>query len=157
MLLTLGFAFIIADVCLMLWTGDPWQPATPEHLRGAVQVAGLYFPFYRLVVVLVAVAIAVALWLLVDWTRLGAMIRAGVDDAPIARVVGIKVSQLFTLVFALGAALAAFGGVMGGAVSLGISGPRLRDAAACPHRGDPGRHGQPARGAGRQLHHRLSL
>ena len=54
---------------------------------------------------------------MVDWTRLGAMIRAGVDDAPIARVVGIKVSQLFTLVFALGAALAAFGGVMGGAVS----------------------------------------
>ncbi len=112
-LLTLGFAFIIADVCLLLWTGDPWQPATPDHLRGAVQVAGLYFPLYRLVVVLVAVAIAVGLWLLVDWTRLGAMIRAGVDDAPIARVVGIKVSQLFTLVFALGAALAAFGGVMG--------------------------------------------
>jgi branched-chain amino acid transport system permease protein len=111
-LLTLGFAFIIADLCLMLWTGDPWQPATPDHLRGAVQVAGLYFPVYRLVVVLVAVAVAIALWLLVDWTRLGAMIRAGVDDAPIARVVGIRVSQLFTLVFALGAALAAFGGVM---------------------------------------------
>ena len=50
---------------------------------------------------------------MVDWTRLGAMIRAGVDDAPIARVVGIPVSQLFTLVFCLGAALAAFGGVMG--------------------------------------------
>src|SRR6185503_9679595 len=63
-LLTLGFAFIIADVCLMLWTGDPWQPATPDHLRGAVQVAGLYFPLYRLVIVLVAVAIAVGLWLL---------------------------------------------------------------------------------------------
>jgi branched-chain amino acid transport system permease protein len=112
-LLTLGFAFIIGDLCLMLWTGDPWQPATPPELRGAVQVAGLFFPLYRLVIVLVAVLVAAALWLLVDWTRLGAMIRAGVDDAPIARVVGIKVSQLFTLVFALGAALAAFGGVMG--------------------------------------------
>jgi branched-chain amino acid transport system permease protein len=112
-LLTLGFAFIVSDICLMLWTGDPWQPATPRQLTGAVQVAGLYFPLYRLVIVAVAVVIAIALWLLVDWTRLGAMIRAGVDDAPIARVVGIKVSQLFTLVFALGAALAAFGGVMG--------------------------------------------
>src|SRR5215468_10717038 len=112
-LLTLGFAFIVADVCLMLWTGDPWQPATPDHLRGAVQVAGLHFPLYRLVIVLVAVVIAVLLWLLVDWTRLGAMIRAGVDDAPIARVVGIRVSRLFTLVFALGAALAAFAGVIG--------------------------------------------
>ena len=97
----------------MLWTGDPWQPATPSELRGAVQVGGLFFPIYRLVIVLVAVFVAIALWLMVDWTRLGAMIRAGVDDAPIARVVGIKVSQLFTLVFALGAALAAFGGVIG--------------------------------------------
>src|SRR5919206_1168216 len=105
-LLTLGLAFIVADLCLMVWTGDPWQPATPIHLRGAVQVAGMFFPLYRLVIVLVAVVIAVLLWIMVDWTRLGAMIRAGVDDAPIARVVGIKVSMLFTLVFALGAALA---------------------------------------------------
>jgi branched-chain amino acid transport system permease protein len=112
-LLTLGLAFIVADLCLMIWTGDPWQPATPIHLRGAVQVAGMFFPLYRLVIVLVAVVIAVLLWIMVDWTRLGAMIRAGVDDAPIARVVGIKVSMLFTLVFALGAALAAFGGVVG--------------------------------------------
>ncbi len=112
-LLTLGFAFIIADVCLMIWTGDPWQPPTPPHLRGAVQVAGLYFPLYRLVIVAVAVVVAIALWIMVDWTRLGAMIRAGVDDAPMARVIGIKVSRLFTLVFALGGALAAFAGVMG--------------------------------------------
>src|SRR5712692_5592268 len=112
-LLTLGLSFIVADVCLMVWTGDPWQPATPAQLRGAVQVAGLFFPLYRLAIVAIAVVIAVALWLLIDWTRLGAMIRAGVDDAPIARVVGIKVSQLFTLVFALGAALAAFAGVIG--------------------------------------------
>jgi len=112
-LLTLGLSFVVADLCLMIWTGDPWQPATPSGLQGALQVSGLFFPIFRLVVVLVAVAIAIALWLLVDWTRLGAMIRAGVDDAPIARVVGIKVSQLFTLIFALGAGLAAFGGVMG--------------------------------------------
>jgi len=112
-LLTLGLSFVVADGCLMIWTGDPWQPATPSGLQGALQVSGLFFPIYRLAVVLVAVVVAIALWLLVDWTRLGAMIRAGVDDAPIARVVGIKVSQLFTLIFALGAGLAAFGGVMG--------------------------------------------
>jgi branched-chain amino acid transport system permease protein len=112
-LLTLGFAFIIADVCLMVWTGDPWQPPTPSHLQGAVQITGLFFPLFRLAIVGVAIVVAIALWLMVDWTRLGAMIRAGVDDASIARVCGIKVSQLFTLVFALGAALAAFAGVMG--------------------------------------------
>jgi branched-chain amino acid transport system permease protein len=112
-LLTLGLAFIVGDLCLMIWTGDPWQPPTPDHLRGVVRVADLYFPLFRLVIVGVAAVIAIALWLMVDWTRLGAMIRAGVDDAPIARVIGIKVSRLFTLVFALGAGLAGFAGVIG--------------------------------------------
>ncbi len=112
-LLTLGLSFIVADLCLMVWTGDPIQPPTPPHLRGAVEAFGVFFPIYRLVIVAVAVATAIALWVMVDWTTLGAKIRAGVDDPPIARVVGIKVSQLFTLVFCLGAALAAFAGVMG--------------------------------------------
>ncbi len=112
-LLTLGLSFIIADACLMVWTGDPIQPSTPPDLRGAIIRSGLVFPIYRLAIVGVAIAMAIALWLLIDKTRIGAMIRAGVDDAPIARVVGIKVSQLFTLVFCLGAALAAFAGVVG--------------------------------------------
>ncbi len=112
-LLTLGFSFIIADVCLMIWTGDPIQPQTPAHMRGAWLVGEMVFPIYRLVIVLVAVVIAALLWLMVDRTRIGAMIRAGVDDPEIARVVGIKVSQLFTLIFCLGAALAGFAGVIG--------------------------------------------
>ena len=112
-LLTLGFSFIIADVCLMIWTGDPIQPVAPSYLRGALRVDTMIFPIYRLVVVGVAVVIAIALWIMVDRTRLGAMIRAGVDDAAIARVVGIKVSQLFTLIFSLGAGLAAFAGMLG--------------------------------------------
>jgi branched-chain amino acid transport system permease protein len=112
-LLTLGLSFIVADLCLMIWTGDPIQPPTPPQLVGAVRAFGMVFPLYRLVIVMIAVVIAIALWLMIDWTRLGAMIRAGVDDPPIARVVGIKVSQLFTLIFCLGAGLAAFGGVMG--------------------------------------------
>src|SRR5215212_10407971 len=112
-LLTLGLSFIVADLCLMIWTGDPIQPATPPDVRGAVNAFGMFFPIYRLVIVVIAVVIAIALWIMIDWTRLGAMIRAGVDDPPIARVVGIRVSQLFTLIFCLGAALAAFAGVMG--------------------------------------------
>jgi branched-chain amino acid transport system permease protein len=112
-LLTLGLSFIVADVCLMVWTGDPIQPSSPAEFRGAVMPFGVFFPIYRLVIVGIAVVIATGLWLMIDWTRLGAMIRAGVDDAPIARVVGIKVSRLFTLIFGLGAALAAFAGVIG--------------------------------------------
>ena len=112
-LLTLGLSFIIADLCLMIWTGDPWQPTPPPELRGAVQAMGMFFPLYRLAVLAVAVAVAIALWIMVDWTRLGAMIRAGVDDMEMARGVGIPVSLLFTVVFCLGAGLAAFGGVVG--------------------------------------------
>lgn len=112
-LLTLGLSFIVSDLCLMIWTGDPWQPLAPAELRGVVRSGAMIFPLYRLAVVAIAVVVAAALWFMVDWTRLGAMIRAGVDDAPIARVVGIRVSRLFTLVFALGAALAAFAGVVG--------------------------------------------
>src|SRR4029079_17554606 len=112
-LLTLGLAFIIADICLMIWTGDPWQPTAPPELRGAARAFGMFFPLYRLAVVGVAVAIAIALWILVDWTRLGAMIRAGVDDPPIARVGGIRWCRVCSLVFARGAALAACGGVIG--------------------------------------------
>jgi branched-chain amino acid transport system permease protein len=112
-LLTLGLSFIVSDLCLMIWTGDPWQPPAPAELRGVVRAGSIIFPLYRLAVVVIAVAVAAALWAMVDWTRLGAMIRAGVDDAPMARAVGIRVSRLFTLVFALGAALAAFAGVVG--------------------------------------------
>jgi branched-chain amino acid transport system permease protein len=115
-LVTLGLSFMIADVCLMVWTGDPVRIATPPALVGATAVGGLGFPTYRLAVSVIAVVFAAALWALLDRTRLGAMIRAGVDDAAMARVVGIRVSRLFTLVFCLGAWLAAFAGVIGGPI-----------------------------------------
>jgi branched-chain amino acid transport system permease protein len=115
-LVTLGLSFMIADVCLMVWTGDPIRIDTPPALRGATSVLGLGFPLYRLAVSLVAVVFAAALWALLERTRLGAMIRAGVDDAAMARVVGIRVSRLFTLVFCLGAWLAGFAGVIGGPI-----------------------------------------
>ena len=115
-LVTLGLSFMIADVCLMVWTGDPIRVDTPGALRGATAVAGVGFPTYRLAVSVIAAIFAAALWLLLDRTRLGAMIRAGVDDADMARVVGIRVSRLFTIVFCLGAWLAAFAGVIAGPI-----------------------------------------
>ena len=115
-LVTLGLSFMVADVCLMVWTGDPVQVETPKALRGATSLLGLSFPTYRLAVSLIAVAFAAALWMLLERTRLGAMIRAGVDDPAMARVVGIRVSRLFTIVFCLGAWLAGFAGVIGGPI-----------------------------------------
>src|SRR5256884_1567814 len=114
-LVTLGLSFMIADACLMVWTGDPIQVATPGALRGATSVGWLAFPTYRLAIAVIAVVFAAGLWALLDRTRLGAMIRAGVDDPEMARVTGIRVSRLFTIVFCLGAWLAGFAGVIGGA------------------------------------------
>ena len=115
-LVTLGLSFMVADVCLMVWTGDPIRIDTPSGLRGATSVLGVGFPTYRLAVSVIAVVFAAALWALLDRTRLGAMIRAGVDDAAMARVTGIRVSRLFTTVFGLGAWLAGFAGVIGGPI-----------------------------------------
>ena len=115
-LVTLGLSFMVADVCLMQWGGDPISVDTPALLRGAARIFGLAFPMYRLGIIVIACVIAVALWLLLERTRLGAMIRAAVDDPQMARVVGIRVSHLFTIVFALGAGLAGFAGVIGGPI-----------------------------------------
>ena len=112
-LVTLGLSFMVADACLILWGGDPISVETPPALRGATSVVGVAFPTYRLAIILVAMVIAAGLWGLLDRTRLGAMIRAAVDDPAMARVVGIRVSFLFTIVFSLGAGLAGFAGVIG--------------------------------------------
>jgi branched-chain amino acid transport system permease protein len=115
-LVTLGLSFMIADLCLMIWTGDPIPLDTPASLQGVIPLGGAVFPLYRFAVVVVAVIFAVLLWLLLERTRLGAMIRAGVDDPEMARVTGIRVSRLFTTVFCLGAALAGIGGVLAGPI-----------------------------------------
>jgi branched-chain amino acid transport system permease protein len=113
-LVTLGVAFIIADLCLILWGGDPIPLPTPPALQQPLRFFDLAFPAYRLAVIGIAIATAIGLYLLMERTRLGAMIRAGVDDMAMARAVGIPVSRLFTTVFCLGAFLAGAGGIIGG-------------------------------------------
>jgi branched-chain amino acid transport system permease protein len=115
-LVTLGLSFMAADFCLMVWGGDPLSVDTPATLTGFARFGALVFPNYRLAIIVIAVIVAIGLWLLLERTRLGAMIRAGVDDPDMARVVGIRVSQLFTIVVALGAGLAAFAGIIGGPI-----------------------------------------
>ncbi len=112
-LVTLGVSFMVADLCLMGWGGDPISVATPAGFTGFIRIGTAVAPVYRLAIIGIAVIVAIALWLMLERTRLGAMIRAGVDDPQMARVVGIRVSQLFTIVFGLGAALAGFAGVIG--------------------------------------------
>ncbi|MDA8049365.1 MAG: branched-chain amino acid ABC transporter permease [Rhodospirillales bacterium] len=115
-LATLGVAFIIADLCLMTWGGNPLSLSPPAWLMRAIAIGGFFFPAYRLAVLVLAVLLAVLLVALMEKTRLGAMIRAGVDDREMAEGVGIPVSRLFTTIFFLGAALAGLGGVIGGPI-----------------------------------------
>jgi branched-chain amino acid transport system permease protein len=115
-LVTLGISFIVADACLIVWGGDPIPIPAPASLQRPLVVGNIAFPAYRLVVLAIAIVTAIALHLLMEGTRLGAMIRAGVDDMQMARAVGIPVSRLFTIVFCLGAALAGAGGVIGGPI-----------------------------------------
>jgi branched-chain amino acid transport system permease protein len=115
-LVTLGVSFIIADLCLVVWGGDPIPVPTPSWLQQPLIIAGLAFPAYRLAVVVIAVVVAIGLFVLIERTRLGAMIRAGVDDMDMARACGIPVSRLFTTVFCLGAGLAGAAGVIGGPI-----------------------------------------
>jgi branched-chain amino acid transport system permease protein len=115
-LVTLGMSFIISDACLMIWGGDSIPVPTPQNLQAPTRLFGFVFPTYRLVLVGLAVLVAAALYFLIERTRLGAMIRAGVDDRQMARAVGIPVSRLFTIVFCLGTGIAGAAGVLGGPI-----------------------------------------
>jgi branched-chain amino acid transport system permease protein len=113
-LMTIGFALIFQDVALLVWGGDPYTIPVPPALQGVIAMGGLRFPRYRIFIIVVAVVIGALLWLALDRTRTGAIIRAAVDDAEMAAGVGIRVPRVSLAVFALGAALAALGGVIGG-------------------------------------------
>jgi branched-chain amino acid transport system permease protein len=118
-LLTVGFAFLFQQAALDLWGGDNLIIDPPAALQVSWVVGGLYLPVYRIFMIALAAAIGFGLWLAMEKTRVGAVVRAAVDDAEMARGVGIDTSRVSMFIFALGAFLAALGGVVGGAF-LGI-------------------------------------
>ena len=114
-LLTLGVAFVLDDMALVIWGGDSFTVPIPEAFRGGVRVFGTFYPIYRLIVLFAGCLIFIGLWLLMHRTRIGALIRAGVDDAEMVEASGINIRRIFLLTFLLGSALAGLGGLMGGA------------------------------------------
>ncbi|HVZ53466.1 MAG TPA: branched-chain amino acid ABC transporter permease [Pseudolabrys sp.] len=118
-LLTVGFAFLFQQGALDIWGGNNMDINPPDALTQSVVVGGIYFPLYRVFMIAMALVIGVALWLAMEKTRMGAAVRATVDDAQMARGVGIDTNRISMFIFALGAFLAALGGVIGGAF-LGI-------------------------------------
>jgi branched-chain amino acid transport system permease protein len=115
-LVTLGFALIFRDLALLVWGGDPYTIPCPAILEGSTRIFGVTFPTYRLFLIGIAALVAVALWLFNEKTLVGAKLRAAVDDYEIAGAMGVNVPFISGCMFALGASLAGFGGVMGGPI-----------------------------------------
>jgi branched-chain amino acid transport system permease protein len=113
-MLTLGVAFVLNDLALVIWGGDTFTVATPAFLQGAVVLGPLFYPKFRVFVLVVGVAVFIGLWLLLNKTRLGALIRAGVDDLEMVEACGIDIRRVFLVTFMLGSALAGLGGLLGG-------------------------------------------
>ena len=125
-MVTIGLSIVFADLMLSAFGGDFYQIQTPRWLIGplelplatAVKSSGepvyLQYPIVRLVIFAASVVIGVAMWLALNRTRIGMIIRAGVDDRDILAATGVRVQLVFVLVFALGAGLAGIAGVVGG-------------------------------------------
>jgi branched-chain amino acid transport system permease protein len=125
-MVTIGLSIVFADLMLWVFGGDFYQIQTPGWLVGpielplvtAVKSSGeavyLRYPMVRLVIFAAAVVIGIAMWLALNRTRVGMMVRAGVDDRDMLAATGVPIQLVFVVVFALGAGLAGIAGVVGG-------------------------------------------
>jgi branched-chain amino acid transport system permease protein len=115
-LLTFGLSFIFADVVKWIWGTSPLTLPVPSGLDVSADLGFMIFPAYRIFVILVGCMLAVLLWYMENKTRVGAMIRAGVDDRDMLSALGINIKVVFTCIFAFGAGLAGLSGVLGGPI-----------------------------------------
>ncbi|MEM7429322.1 MAG: branched-chain amino acid ABC transporter permease [Pseudomonadota bacterium] len=126
-LVTIGISIVLADIMLWAWGGDFYQILTPDWLSGPVvtpiisvlkRSTGdpiyIKYPMVRLVILAAAIIIGIGMWLLLNKTRIGMLIRAGVDDRDMLSATGVNVQLIFVVVFAFGAGLAGVAGVVGG-------------------------------------------
>jgi len=125
-MVTIGLSIVFADLMLSAFGGDFYQIQTPNWLVGPIQLplvtavkssgepVYLLYPMVRLVIFAASVVIGVAMWLALNRTRIGMIVRAGVDDRDILAATGVQIQLVFVIVFALGAGLAGIAGVVGG-------------------------------------------
>lgn len=111
-LVTFGVLFVVVDLTRIVWGDLALDLPAPAGLQGAVALGPLLYPAYRLFVIGLGCALALALWLTLERSLLGARVRAAVDDAGIAACLGIDVDRLFLGLFCLGCALAGLAGVV---------------------------------------------
>jgi branched-chain amino acid transport system permease protein len=115
-LMTFGFLLVISDVSLWIWGGAPLTLEKPAVFEGSVSFIGGTFPIYRIAITAAGFAAALGLWILVERTRIGAIMRAGVDDPEMVQGIGINLPLMMSMVFALGALLAGTSGVLAGPI-----------------------------------------
>ena len=125
-LVTIGISIVLADLMLWIWGGDFYQILAPEWLSGpvdtffvsAVRSSGepvyLTYPSVRLLILFASVILGIGIWLVLARTRIGMLVRAGVDDREMLAASGVRIQLLFLSVFAFGAGLAGMAGVVGG-------------------------------------------
>jgi branched-chain amino acid transport system permease protein len=114
-MVTIGISIVIADILLWTFTGEVHQMEAPAWLKGPIRDIPIInaYSAYRMSLLVLGVAIGVALWLFLNRTRVGMMIRAGVDDRAMLAASGVNVNLVFAITFAIGAGLAGLGGVIG--------------------------------------------
>ena len=112
LLLTFGAALVIEELIRLVWGSNEKQLLVPEQLSGAMVVGGLLYAKYRIFASIAAIGMILLLWVFLEKTPYGAMIKAGAHDAEMVRALGINLPRLRLFVFALGTSLAAVAGIV---------------------------------------------
>ncbi|BAS28005.1 branched-chain amino acid ABC transporter permease [Limnochorda pilosa] len=116
-LLTFGFAYLFQDAARRLWGAKPLALAKPAMLGGSVSIGDTVVPTYRLGLILIGALLALGTWLVLERTRIGSLVRAGVDDVETLSSLGVDANRVFSAVFGIGAFLSGVGGVLGAPVT----------------------------------------
>jgi len=112
-LLTFGFVYIITNLCIWIWGGRPRMQFASPALSGLLDIFGMPYPITRLMIIAIGLIVAIVLWWLQDRTRLGAIVRAGMDDKEMTTGLGINLERVSMFVFFLAAFVAGVAGVIG--------------------------------------------
>ena len=112
LLLTFGLSYVMVDVMRAAFGIEGMPSSTPADLRGAVNLGFGHFPLYRLFLIAATAVIVLGLWLFIEKTRYGLIIRAGSRDPEIVKVLGIDIAKVWLLVFGIGTAIAGLSGLL---------------------------------------------
>jgi branched-chain amino acid transport system permease protein len=113
LLLTFGTALIFTEVVRRIWGDDAVRVSTPAYMPDSISLGGVQFPFYKdFLLVIITIVILTTVWLVLNKTNIGVIIRAGTRDAEMVKILGINMPRMFTLVFGIGSFLAGLAGAL---------------------------------------------